>query len=64
MQAQARCRSPDTHSPPKGSEAIKERGRVGGRPLALSAAQRDEEDRRLTEIARLFRVSMKTVRRA
>lgn len=54
----------------EGLEAAKKRGRVGGRPPALSAAQRDEvrrmrdeEGRRLTEIAQLFRVSVKTVRR-
>jgi DNA invertase Pin-like site-specific DNA recombinase len=56
------------------SERTKEgrkRGRVGGRPPALSAAQkaevrrmRDEELRPLPEIAQLFRVSAKTVRRA
>ena len=55
----------------EGLEAAKKRGRVGGRPPALSAAQRDEvrrmrdeEGRRLSEIAQLFRVSVKTVRRA
>ncbi len=55
----------------EGLEAARKRGRVGGRPPALSAAQRaevrrmrDEEGRRLSEIARLFRVSVKTVRRA
>lgn len=55
----------------EGLEAAKKRGRVGGRPPALSATQRaevrrmrDEEDRRLSEIAQLFRVSVKTVRRA
>ena len=54
----------------EGLEAAKKRGRVGGRPPALSVAQRDEvrrmrdeEGRRLTEIAQLFRVSVKTVRR-
>ncbi|SDX98709.1 recombinase family protein [Roseicitreum antarcticum] len=54
----------------EGLEAARKRGRVGGRPPALSAAQRDEvrrmrdeEGRRLTEIARLFCVSVKTVRR-
>ncbi|MEL6362964.1 MAG: helix-turn-helix domain-containing protein [Pseudomonadota bacterium] len=52
-------------------EAAKKRGRVGGRPPALSPSQRDEvrrmrddEGRRLSEIAQLFRVSVKTVRRA
>lgn len=55
----------------EGLEAAKKRGRIGGRPPALSAAQReevrrmrDEEGRRLTEIGQLFRVSVKTVRRA
>jgi DNA invertase Pin-like site-specific DNA recombinase len=55
----------------EGLEAARKRGRVGGRPPALSAAQRDEvrrmrddEGRRLSEIAQLFRVSVKTVRRA
>ena len=55
----------------EGLEAAKRRGRVGGRPPALSPAQRDEvrrmrdeEGRRLSEIAQLFRVSVKTVRRA
>ncbi|WP_299822687.1 recombinase family protein [uncultured Jannaschia sp.] len=55
----------------EGLEAAKKRGRVGGRPPALSVAQRDEvrrmrdeEGRRLSEIAQLFRVSVKTVRRA
>lgn len=43
----------------------------GGRPPAISTAQRaevhpmrDEEGRRITEIAQIFRVSVKTVRRA
>lgn len=55
----------------EGLEAARKRGRVGGRPPALSTAQRDEvrrmrddEGRRLIEIAQLFRVSVKTVRRA
>lgn len=55
----------------EGLEAAKKRGKVGGRPPALSAAQRDEvrrmrdeEGRRLSEIAQLFKVSVKTVRRA
>lgn len=54
----------------EGLEAARKRGRVGGRPPALSAVQqaevrrmRDEESRRLTEIAQLFKVSVKTVRR-
>lgn len=54
----------------EGLEAARRRGRVGGRPPALSAAQkaevrrlRDEEMRPLAEIAALFKVSTKTVRR-
>ena len=54
----------------EGLEAARKRGRVGGRPPALSAAQRievrrmrDEELRPLPEIALLFRVSAKTIRR-
>lgn len=55
----------------EGLDAAKRRGRVGGRPPALSAAQRDEvrrmrdeEGRRLSDIASLFKVSARTVRRA
>ena len=55
----------------EGLDAARKRGRVGGRPPALSAAQkaevrrmRDEELRPLPEIAQLFRVSAKTIRRA
>ncbi len=55
----------------EGLEAARRRGRVGGRPPALSPSQkeearrmRDEERRPLSEIAALFRVSAKTVRRA
>ena len=55
----------------EGLEAARKRGRVGGRPPALSPAQkeearrmRDEERRPLSEIAALFGVSVKTVRRA
>lgn len=55
----------------EGLEAARKRGRVGGRPPALSPAQqaevrrmRDEEQRSLPEIAQLFRVSVKTIRRA
>ena len=55
----------------EGLAAARKRGRIGGRPPALSAAQReevrgmrDEELRPLTEIAHLFRVSVKTIRRA
>ena len=54
----------------EGLEAARRRGRVGGRPPALTAAQRievcrmrDDEHRPLAEIAALFRVSVKTVRR-
>ena len=55
----------------EGLEAARKRGRVGGRPPALSATQRvevrrmrDEESRSIHEIAHLFNVSTKTVRRA
>lgn len=55
----------------EGLEAARKRGRVGGRPPALSKAQkievrrmRDEEGRKLPEIAELFKVSVKTIRRA
>ena len=55
----------------EGLEAARRRGRVGGRPPALSPAQkaevkrmRDEEHRPISEIAALFKVSEKTVRRA
>lgn len=55
----------------EGLEAARKRGRIGGRPPALSAVQkaevrrmRDEELRPLPEIAQLFRVSAKTIRRA
>lgn len=55
----------------EGLDAARKRGRVGGRPPALSAAQRDEvrrmrdgENRAVGEIARLFKVSERTVRRA
>lgn len=54
----------------EGLEAARRRGRVGGRPPALSAAQREEvqrmrdvEGRSLSEISQLFKVSTKTVRR-
>jgi DNA invertase Pin-like site-specific DNA recombinase len=54
----------------EGLQAARKRGRVGGRPPALSQAQRDEvrrmrdeENRPPAEIARLFKVSTKTVRR-
>jgi DNA invertase Pin-like site-specific DNA recombinase len=55
----------------EGLEAARRRGRVGGRPPALTPAQvtearrmRDEEHRPLPEIAALFKVSTKTIRRA
>ena len=55
----------------EGLAAARARGRVGGRPPALSAAQkaevcrmRDDEGRSVADIARLFRVSPQTVRRA
>jgi len=54
-----------------GLEAARKRGRVGGRPPALSPDQkaeairlRDEEHRPIPEIARLFKVSDKTIRRS
>lgn len=55
----------------EGLQAARARGRVGGRPPALTAAQktearrlRDDEHRSISEIARLFKVSERTVRRA
>jgi DNA invertase Pin-like site-specific DNA recombinase len=55
----------------EGLEAARKRGRVGGRPPALSPDQRkearhmrDEGGRPLAEIARLFKVSTKTIKRA
>jgi DNA invertase Pin-like site-specific DNA recombinase len=55
----------------EGLAAARKRGRVGGRPPALSPVQRDEvkrmrddEGRPLPDIARLFGVSVKTIRRA
>ena len=55
----------------EGLTAARKRGRVGGRPRALSVEQRDEvrklrdtDLRPVGEIARLFKVSTKTVRRA
>lgn len=54
----------------EGIEAARKRGKIGGRPRALSAAQavevrrmRDEEARSINEIAGLFKVSAKTIRR-
>ena len=55
----------------EGLASARKRGRIGGRPPALSAAQkeevrrmRDSEGRAIPEIARLFKVSERTVRRA
>ena len=54
----------------EGLEAARRRGRVGGRPPALSADQRaearrmKEAGRSIAEIARLFEVSPQTIRRA
>lgn len=54
----------------EGLQAARKQGRVGGRPPALSPAQRDEVKRMrdeehlpLAEIARRFKVSTKTIRR-
>ncbi len=55
----------------EGLASARKRGRIGGRPPALSPAQKDEvrrmrddEHRAVPEIARLFKVSERTVRRA
>jgi DNA invertase Pin-like site-specific DNA recombinase len=55
----------------EGLASARKRGRIGGRPPALTAAQkdevrhmRDEEHRAISEIARLFNVSDRTIRRA
>lgn len=55
----------------EGLAAARKRGRIGGRPPALSSDQkaevirmRDIEHRPLREIASLFKVSVQTVRRA
>jgi DNA invertase Pin-like site-specific DNA recombinase len=55
----------------EGLAAARKRGRVGGRPPALTPDQRievrrmrDDQARSIPEIARLFRVSPQTVRRA
>lgn len=54
----------------EGMEAAKRRGRVRGRPPALSRDQRDEvrrmrdAGRTVAKIARLFKVSQHTVRRS
>lgn len=55
----------------EGLAAARKRGRVGGRPPALSQERRaevrrmrDEEGRSVAELARLFQVSPNTIRRA
>ncbi|GAW37109.1 DNA-invertase hin [Roseovarius sp. A-2] len=55
----------------EGLASARKQGRIGGRPPALSPAQKDEvrrmrddEHRAVPEIARLFKVSERTVRRA
>ena len=55
----------------EGLVAARKRGRVGGRPPALSAERcaevartRDQEGRGVAELARLFKVSANTIRRA
>ena len=55
----------------EGLASARKRGRIGGRPPALSPSQRDEvrrmrdhEGRSIKEIAALFRVSSRTIRRA
>lgn len=55
----------------EGLASARKRGRIGGRPPALTPAQkvevrrmRDDDHRAVPEIARLFKVSERTVRRA
>jgi DNA invertase Pin-like site-specific DNA recombinase len=55
----------------EGLVAARKRGRIGGRPPALSSERRaevrkmrDEDGRGIAELARLFKVSPNTVRRA
>lgn len=55
----------------EGLASARKRGRIGGRPPALTSAQkaevrrmRDDDQRHVSEIARLFKVSERTVRRA
>jgi len=55
----------------EGLVAARKRGRIGGRPPALSAERRvevarmrDQEGRGIAELARLFEVSPNTIRRA
>lgn len=54
----------------EGLASARKQGRIGGRPPALTSAQkaevrrmRDDERRHVSEIARLFKVSERTVRR-
>lgn len=54
----------------EGLSAARRRGRIGGRPSALNSDQkaaarrmRDEEDRSISEIARVFNVSRQTIMR-
>ncbi|WP_281859580.1 recombinase family protein [Litoreibacter halocynthiae] len=54
----------------EGLASARKRGRIGGRPPALTTVQtaevcrmRDEEHRSVSEIARLFKISERTVRR-
>lgn len=54
----------------EGLEAARRRGRIGGRPPVLTKEQRkevrrmrDDEGRRPSEIARIFQVSVATIRR-
>lgn len=55
----------------EGLASARKRGRIGGRPPALTSVQkaevrrmRDDDQRNVSEIARLFKVSERTVRRA
>jgi DNA invertase Pin-like site-specific DNA recombinase len=55
----------------EGLQAAKARGRIGARPPALTAGEkaevrrmRDDEQRAISKIARPFKVSERTVRRA
>jgi len=55
----------------EGLAAARKKGRVGGRPQALTDDQRaevrkmrDEDGRGIAELARLFKVSSNTIRRA
>ena len=66
-----RHQTPISERTKEGLASARKRGRVGGRPPALTLAQkievqrmRDQEHRAVPEIARLFKVSERTVRRA